>query len=129
MHPLIGEILSCGDLVQLAGKERELLSPRACSHTGKLISRQVGLGNALEQFASRLRLVAFIFDDAGVYQPLETGARGRRASLSLHFQEVIQHTLAGQLHLRPHVGRDHLHHAGLSLRGRSGQVHHSFDGS
>ena len=128
LHPLIGQLLSCGDLVQLAGEEREFLSPRAGGHTGKLISRQVGLSDALEQFTSRLRLVAFILSDSGVDKPLETGARGRRASLSLHFQEVIQHTLAGQLHLRPDVGRDHLHHACLSLRGRSGQVHYSFDG-
>ena len=100
-----------------------------CGNFFELLRGNVFSGNTLEKFDGFIAFVTRVFDDSGVNQPLETLACANRSSLNLHVQEVIQHTLAGQLYLRPDVGRDHLHHAGLSLRGRSGQVHHSFDGS
>ncbi|MFN9908688.1 MAG: hypothetical protein ACK56F_21610, partial [bacterium] len=76
LHPLIGQLLGCGDLVEFAGEERELLGPSLGGHARKLVGRQVGLGNALQEVAGLLGPVARVLGDTGVDQPLEAVAGG-----------------------------------------------------
>ena len=68
LHPLIGQVLGCRDLIQLAGEERELLGPSPGCHAGKLIGREVGLGDTLQEVASLLGAIAGVVCNASIDQ-------------------------------------------------------------